>query len=479
MQSISRLHQTVSLVLIAAALWVAAHTVWTPWSYWFDELFSVTMSGQSLSGVLSSLMQDVHPPLYQLLLKGVIQAVGDAEPTLRTLSWLFATAGLAITTLMLRRYGNMAAWFGALLFATNWLYPYYATEVRSYAMMLALSSLTCGLFLNRRSRAALLVCCLLLSLTHYFGLIVAGIILAAECLTALRARRGFLAPFVTGLLALVWPICHFKLGQLGQHTGGSFWIKVDSPLDTLAMYAVGYIPGHADKGIWLIVPAVLMAGAYIWRQIAPGQAEARQETAWAGLRAFYVVVATLLVVMVIDQNTPMSTPKNYVVLMPPTVMLLAITAQLAWQRSAKLQPVISVVLCLYCAVAVWVSHDKIERKTAPFQNWKEASAYIVEHAQGRKICFYVATGSSKWDDVNIANHYLVQQSGGKLRADHCDPVRQPIHGPYLVLYGQNPGPSQQRLTEALGPQNIQLDVRPKQSTDRSNGAVGVFVVNAP
>lgn len=64
-----------NLLKLSAALFfllgisLAFFNIWQPYSYWWDELYSVTASSLPMEEMFSKfIMKDVHPPLYQIIL---------------------------------------------------------------------------------------------------------------------------------------------------------------------------------------------------------------------------------------------------------------------------------------------------------------------------------------------------------------------------------------------------------------------------
>jgi hypothetical protein len=47
---------------------LAGTNIWQPYSYWLDELYSVTTSVLPFTEMFRAMLRDVHPPLYQVLL---------------------------------------------------------------------------------------------------------------------------------------------------------------------------------------------------------------------------------------------------------------------------------------------------------------------------------------------------------------------------------------------------------------------------
>src|SRR5262245_46998122 len=155
---------------VALALW----NIWTDYSYWTDELFSVGASLDSWSGMLNSwLLRDVHPPLYQAALKIWIAAFGPSEHATRALSAICAIAALAALVGVTWREPFVHRLAAAAFFGSASAFAYYAQETRSYALALLLATLaTAGWVRPATPRAdrpaAHYATLLLLSLTHYF-----------------------------------------------------------------------------------------------------------------------------------------------------------------------------------------------------------------------------------------------------------------------------------------------------------------------
>ena len=67
-------------LFICAGLWLAAYGALVPYSYWWDELYSVVAASSSWDFMFSDfILRDVHPPLYQITLKLWICLFSNAE----------------------------------------------------------------------------------------------------------------------------------------------------------------------------------------------------------------------------------------------------------------------------------------------------------------------------------------------------------------------------------------------------------------
>lgn len=170
-----------TLLALGLLLYLQILGILSPSSYWFDKLFSATVSDARLKHALSSVFQDVHPPLYQVLLWAWMSLFGEAEIATRSLSLMAVAASLVIIPLGLRSIQLHPLLVVLLLLATNPLTNFYSLETRAYALTLFLSTLSLvALLQNRPGRTN--VFCFCLGLTHFFGTLYAAILFAALCI---------------------------------------------------------------------------------------------------------------------------------------------------------------------------------------------------------------------------------------------------------------------------------------------------------
>src|SRR5690554_2998788 len=148
--------------------------------FWLDELWSSAFSNPSLSlkQVLTLTLNDVHPPLYQVLLYYWYQAFGFYELSGRALSSIFGLlAILGFHLLANSLYKKPTAQLATILFALNSLAIIFCAEVRSYELLLMLSIFSSYFFFEwalHKKQIAIIGYVLFSTLaiyTHYFGVI--------------------------------------------------------------------------------------------------------------------------------------------------------------------------------------------------------------------------------------------------------------------------------------------------------------------
>lgn len=155
-------------------------------SIWFDESFSWRLIQFPTSEMVGRAAQDVHPPLYYIVLKGWATVFGPSILSLRSFSVLcsivsiVAIYGFTSFAFNSRRAGLIAS---LLVAVSGWAIS-YAGEARMYTLGMALSALSSAAVLYAYRRKSLLWFTLYgalaaaLALTHYYGMFT---ILAQVC----------------------------------------------------------------------------------------------------------------------------------------------------------------------------------------------------------------------------------------------------------------------------------------------------------
>jgi hypothetical protein len=393
----TRFIKPVCLAIFAVSLAFAARGLFSGYSYWLDELFSVTASRDGWRRLFGIMLQaDVHPPLYQIVLKVWILLFGSSEVATRILSFLFSSLALSafsLDAIIGKRWRRVAT---LLFIGASPFFAFYSQETRSYAMVLALSSVITLSFLELRSRdraggtasETILSCIyyagsLLLSLTHYFGWIYVFVLSLVgffeKRIEHVRLRTIFLFAAMS-----IWPLCHVFFGGLMAKSGGNFWIKVSPPIfGTITILLKGVMPFMAGAKLpYLLIISLLLIGAFVF--LSAGQW--RQSVVADECRLSLLVVLLFVALLaLVDLRTPMSTPRNYIVLLPLVMIGLAnsfvMLANVGGIRSPSWLASLFLVglVTLFLAKHSW---SQLGEKIQPHQNWKSLAAYVNES----KVC---------------------------------------------------------------------------------------------
>ncbi len=374
-------------LLFAACVWFAAATVpglQAAYSYWFDELYSVVISRNDLSSALRLTFEDVHPPLYQVVLWAWMALFGSGESATRALSVVAMLAGLGVL-LSLRRHLGVTTTL--LLSAFVLLSPqtvYYAQETRSYALLLFLGCL-CLRALITHDRRLLYVSALLLGLTHYFGAILGTLALTYLVLTR-PSPRTFLTALAVFCLIAAWPAAQLATGSASDLLGGNFWIR------TGARHAVELGIAAAWPGLDLFIGDV--SGAFGLTGETAETAAAFGVVAVVSLLGLAVVLfarrdaklltltggtvgALVVIVGALSLHTPLATSRNFIELVPFGALALAIPMSRALRGPAWT----SVPAIVFCALYATVSISHGATQMAARENPLHPYQTLLAHAE--------------------------------------------------------------------------------------------------
>jgi uncharacterized membrane protein len=399
------------------------------YSYWSDELFSVAASLDSWTNLYQKwlLQIDVHPPLYHVLLKLWMSVFGPSEVATRLLSAIGAILTLLIFAFEALRRSEPRRFLALLLVGVSPALYFYSQETRSYGLAMMLASAVTVLALRLREdhrqdrafppattgRARLVgyyVACLALSLIHYFGLIYVLVLSAINLLERRVEPRRFVTLAFIGL-TLIWPCIHAFAGGLA---GRSVWIKTTPLLGTLNSYLQGCMP-------------ILARGDSLGSYLALGQSSNTFYMAWAlllglvlvgfgsmsALRTFlfdpdhspvpfasesrYLLCSILLMLLplsLIDVFKPVSTDRNFIVLLPTTMLLvangLAVLLQGNRQSNADLKRLSALALALVMSLLLLkLSYGGLVSRIAIRQNWKGLAEYVRQSGICRTGCLAI------------------------------------------------------------------------------------------
>jgi uncharacterized membrane protein len=393
------------IYLVVQASWGS----WTPYSFWIDELFSVTLSSSEWRHLINGVLVDVHPPLYQVTLKGWISLFGDGEVAARLSSMMFALVSVAVLMLyqkqgMERNSALILA--AALFFASSWLFAFYAQTLRSYALLLLLSTLATMMALKESKKPfgvielAWCVALLALSLTHYFGLLLALVLLFLDFFHH-RKLKSNLFRIGLGLILMLWPIIHFSAGSIAKTTGGNFWIDSSGPSDTLRAVMDGVLSPltlllrnfelmQNDYVIYSLAVGMVMAVVGALRLDGDRHSKARKDAVFL---SFLVLIYTAIVIL-IDLHSPISTPRNYIVLLPAFSILFGYLASLLWRRFSRSwqRAALALGVIAYLSGSAVQAFTKMQILRYPQENWRELAAAVKDHGVCEPGCFFLASG---------------------------------------------------------------------------------------
>ena len=193
-----------------------------------DESQSLWQSSHSSKMIISLIGQDVHVPLYPLLLHVWLFIFGTGIPVARTLSLIFFILSIPVFYILGKRlYTKDTSLFATVLFSISPFMNWYANEIRMYSLFVFVALVhmyfLIGILKNdsRRSWVGFTVSSLVGVYTHYFFFLLLFVdflfYLSNRKKFALNAFKNFLRVALVTLVAfLPWITYVFYLGKVSN-----------------------------------------------------------------------------------------------------------------------------------------------------------------------------------------------------------------------------------------------------------------------
>ncbi|HEY0202417.1 MAG TPA: glycosyltransferase family 39 protein [Burkholderiaceae bacterium] len=396
---------------------------------WSDELFSVATITQVGDGLpwyayeaknlpdlrlgdsfLTWKAAENSPPLFEILLWAWTRVFGVSDLALRAPSALLGSlAPLVLFGGLRRPLGLLPAFLGGLLFALSPSAVAYSQEARSYALLMLLATWATVRLVRYAVptpadpatrpgdfRVDVLVF-VLLSYTHYTGLILSGALAGIRFLFALRYRRPLgefwwfaLVPLLLApWMALNWHA--MRAAGSGIFGWRDFHVQDITGL-MLPMAADYFVPG---KYSLLLAGVAALAGA-AWGMAGQGwRGLLRDARLWLVL-AFAATVALHFGYGIYTAfHARVWHPRYFLVMLPLCMTGFALLFAQAGRR--RLLPALTTLAI--AAASVPALHAYYTDSTK--EQYREASRYIAQHTQGRPLVVAAWTSNTIY-----FNHYL-------------------------------------------------------------------------
>ncbi|HEY4691114.1 MAG TPA: glycosyltransferase family 39 protein [Anaerolineae bacterium] len=214
------------VVSIAAVALRFTHIVYYP--LWFDEAWSAWVAALPFDRMINAVAGDVHPPLYFVILWGLVHVLGDSMFVVRLPSALFSLASLALSLRIVERLQISGAFIGFTLMALVPFQLFFADEARGYALLEMLYLGACLAALSRRW-AWLAVCNAALLYTHNYGAIYAALAGLLAFLVVDRREWWKVVAWNAGAIVVYAPWVAFGLAGQVAAFGEGHWIRPTSP----------------------------------------------------------------------------------------------------------------------------------------------------------------------------------------------------------------------------------------------------------
>lgn len=275
---------------------------------WFDESYSVGMANQTYKDIWTIGGNDVHPILYYWILHTLQIIFGNKIIIYRLFSAIcIAILGILGFTHIKKDFGKRT---GLLFSFFSYFLPVcslYAGEIRMYSLGLLLGTIMCiyayRIYKNNIKKCTFIffaLSSLTLAYTHYYGLILAGIInllLFINLIKNKKERMQDLKKFIISaviqvLLYLPWLVCF--LTQL-QSVSGGFWITLSFP-STLYEILTLHFQGNLSQNTGLLIAGIIYT--YVAFLIIETKKEERKPAIWGLLIYLSIIILALIVSLI-------------------------------------------------------------------------------------------------------------------------------------------------------------------------------------
>lgn len=313
------------LGLLSAAALLRAPLLLGLGSLWNDEAFSRHFALLPLEEGIRYMTMDVHPPLHLAVLHFWMKALGSSVLAMRSLSFVFAVAGLAVFLKLARElFGKREALLAGILAAFSPLMVYYGADARMYAMTFFLACLSALLFWKSADgddalTEAWMWVSLALALTHLTG----AFVLAGQALYLLisaerrpRFRVLFWRFALIALVLAVWlvPAATFRLSSLSKEW--QFRSGQEDLHATLSLlYWIWLGKNKAQLAFAFVVTGLLMFAGLLRRSERKPYFNVTRESAF--LFAWFACAFAPFLVF------PNVTPRYLIAAVPPFFLLVA------------------------------------------------------------------------------------------------------------------------------------------------------------
>lgn len=383
-----------SLVAVGTCMLIASQGSHLDYSYWKDELVSAAaIKGDWISLYRDWIIPDTAPPLYATLLKAWAAVWGERERTLRAMSLALTLLSLLVTARARLNSSTIKSVSTILFLGLSPTLIGHAQEARNYALTLFFSTCLIALYskesahnqdskLNYRLKLSQSTAAILLSLSHYFGLLFA---ITATIINAAfkRDRRSIGLAGATIAAMMIWPIYHLAFAsRADENLSRVEWIDVQPIIGTIQEFVAGVFPVIGINAALVIAVIGLASLANRrWRKTAK-QLYTRIKTTQPGTIAECQMLISILLAFVvllagIDMVHPLSTSRNYIVALPAVAFLFGDIIEIFLSRPQPWIKATTAILFILITSSLLVQSIEDNRRfTHPLMNYKAVATVI-------------------------------------------------------------------------------------------------------
>jgi mannosyltransferase len=377
-------------------------------SLWFDEGLSVLFAARPVPQLLHTLIyEDLHPPLYYLLLHFWMALAGSSEWAVRMPSLFAAVLLVPLSFAIVREIwgqGTQAstAWHAlgisaAALVGASPFIAYYAQETRMYTLAAMLVLVTTWAFLKATRTASpkwwLVFSCFLAAswyVQYFSAFVVPAFLLYAFLLDRRFLRRTVLHCLLAVLMYIPWVVpVYMQLGRLIRTP--DYWVttRIDPAWFARTMWTA-FLPSTPARS-WLlaIVVGVLVLARLAQRALARGKLHFSDP-----VRRTALVFLTFLIPLVLTYAAVSIAPKfatRYSIIAATPLYLCAVMALYAvlGRRSLAARGVFGIAVLLAVALSLRSTVAVTAGRENPRDDARGLAAYLTANAQANDALLLV------------------------------------------------------------------------------------------
>jgi hypothetical protein len=226
-----------------------------------------------------------------------------------------------------------------------------------------------------------------LGLTHFFGTLLSCLCLAWLLLERRPLSRNLLPCAISGATILIWPLIFLSVGGGRDVLGGAFWIEASTydighhalsaafPFAAFLLGVSGLLQYQAAPSVVLFL-AALIGGLWAARHMR----DANDQLGQGLTSSLFLLTSFIISVILINYLTPISTTRNFIVLVPTGAFFCAslFITLLSIDRSRTSAMVFLVTFVLINQSVVF---SKMLEKFYPLQDLRGAAAELLREVE--------------------------------------------------------------------------------------------------
>jgi uncharacterized Tic20 family protein len=207
--------------------------------------------------------------------------------------------------------------------------------------------------------------------------------------------------------------------------------------DSLKIAASGYLPRAGLLGAVILVFGLLL-GVFLALDSKREKENCLGNVATTTLNSSLISLIFIMVTASIDLWSPISTKRNYIVLLPFIGIVIAGLISLVAHKSPTYSKKILGIFLVFCVVSLHASFDIVYRKSHKGENWRGVSLYLIKNHNNKSI-FHTSSLGSGEDPIRhlIVNFYLKKFSGDSLEAIPYVIDQTVLERPAAILFGHH------------------------------------------